>query len=94
MEDPEGEESSRATRLKEMFQDYQTFVENTKTAIKAMGSNSRVVGALKMEGERAITDWSEVLQEFKVVRNETMEIHNREKAVRRLIRISDTCVLS
>ena len=94
VEDPEGEESSRATRLKEIFQDYQMFVENAKTAIEATESNSRVVDALRTEAERAIADWSEVLQEFKAVRNETMEIHSREKAVRRPIRISDGCVLS
>lgn len=82
VEDPEGEESSRATRLKEIFQDYQTFVENSKAAIEVTESNSRVVEALKTEAERAIADWSEVYQEFQTVRNEAVEIHKREKEVR------------
>lgn len=81
VEDPEGEESSRATRLKEIFQDYQSFIENAKTAVEATERNSRVVEALKTEAERAIADWNEVYQEFQTVRNEAMEIHKREKEV-------------
>jgi len=65
--------------LKEIFQDYQTFIENAKGAVEVTESNSRVVQALRTEAERAIADWNEVYQEFQLVRNETMEIHNREK---------------
>ena len=82
VEDPEGEESTRASRLKEIFQDYQTFIENAKTAVEDTERNSRVVDVLKAEAERAIADWSEVYQEFKVVQNEAMEIHARAKEVR------------
>lgn len=82
VEDPEGEESSRAIRLKEIFQDYQTFIENAKTAVEATERNSQVVEVLKTEAERAIADWSEAYQEFEVVRNEAMEIQAREKKVR------------
>lgn len=82
VEDPEGEECSRATRLKEIFQDYRTFIENAKTAMDVTESNSRVVAALKTEAERAIADWSDAYQEFETVRNEAMEIHARAKQVR------------
>lgn len=82
VEDPDGEESSRATRLKEIFQDYQSFIENAKAAGEITESNSRVVEALRTEAERAIADWNEVYQEFQAVRNEAMEIHSREKEVR------------
>lgn len=82
VEDPEGEESSRATRLKEIFQDYQTFIENSRTAVEVTDSNSRVVEALKMEADRAIANWNETYQEFQAVRNEAVEINNREKEVR------------
>lgn len=81
VEDPEGEESSRATRLKEIVQDYQTFIENAKTAAEVTESNSRVVEALRTEAERAVADWNEAYQEFEVVRNEAIEISNREKEV-------------
>jgi len=79
VEDPEGEESSRATRLKEIFQDYQSFIENARTATEVTERNSRVVEALKTEAERAIADWNEVYQEFETVRNEATEIHARAK---------------
>ena len=82
VEDPEGEESSRAIRLKEMIQDYQTFIENAKTAIEVTERNSQLVEALKTEAERAIAVWNEAYQEFEVVRNEAMEIHARGKKVR------------
>ena len=81
VEDPEGEELSRATRLKEIFQDYQTFIESAKTAAEVTESNSRVVEALKTEAERAIADWSEVNHEFEMARAEAMEIHVRAKEV-------------
>lgn len=81
VEDPEGEESSRATRLKEIVQDYQTFIENAKTAAEVTESNSRVVEALRTEAERAVADWNEAYQEFEVVRNEAIGISNREKEV-------------
>ena len=82
VEDPEGEECSRATRLKEIFQDYRTFIENAKTAADVTESNSRVVEALKKEAERAVADWNDAYQEFEVVRNEAIEIHARAKEVR------------
>jgi len=82
VEDPEGEESSRIARLKEIFQDYQTFIENAKTAIQVTESNSRVVEALKIEADKAVADWNEARQEFEAVRNESMEIHARSKGVR------------
>ena len=82
VEDPEGEESSRATRLKDIIQDYQTFIESAKTAIEITESNSQVVEVLKTEAERAIAVWSEAYQEFEAVRDEAMEIHAREQKVR------------
>jgi len=82
VEDPEGEESSRATRLKEIFQDYQTFIENAKTSVEVMEGNSQIVETLKQEAERAIADWNEVFQEFEVARGEANEIQVREKQVR------------
>ena len=82
VEDPEGEESSRATQLKEIFQDYQAFIENAKTAVGVTERNSQVVGVLKTEAERAIADWNEAYQEFEAVRNEAMEIQVRAKEVR------------
>ena len=82
VEDPEGEESSRATRLKEIVQDYQTFIENAKAAIDVTERNSGVVDALKTEAELAIADWDEAYREFEVVRNEAMGIQAREKEVR------------
>jgi hypothetical protein len=94
VEDPEGEESSRATRLKEIFQDYQAFIENAKTAVETTESNSRVVDALRTEAERAIADWSEAYQEFQVVRDEAMEIRNREKEVRCRVKFWEQFVLS
>jgi len=81
VEDPEGEELSRATRLKEIFQDYQTFIESAKTATEVTERNSRVVDALKTEAERAIADWSEAHREFQMVRTEATEIHVRTKEV-------------
>lgn len=82
VEDPEGEESSRAVQLKEIFQDYQTFIESAKTSIEVTEGNSRLVEALKREAERAITDWNEVYRDFETVRNEANEIQAREKQVR------------
>lgn len=82
VEDPEGEESSRATQLKEIFQDYQAFIENARTAVEVTERNSQVVGVLKTEAERAIADWNEAYQEFEAVRNEAMEIQVRAKEVR------------
>ena len=81
VEGPEGEESSRVIRLKEIFQDYQTFIENAKTAVEVTECNSRVVEALKTEAERAIADWNEAYQEFETVRDEATEIHIRAKGV-------------
>jgi len=81
VEDPEGEESSRAIRLKEIFQDYQAFAENAKTSIETTERNSRVVEVLKTEAERAIADWNEVYQEFEVVQKESVELHARGKEV-------------
>jgi len=81
VEDPEGEESSRATRLKEIFQDYHTFIESAKTAVEVTECNSRVVEALKAEAERAIADWNAAYQEFEVVRDEATEIHARAEGV-------------
>jgi hypothetical protein len=82
VEDPEGEESSRATRLKEIVQDYQACIENAKTAVEVSERNSRFVETLRTEAVRAIADWNAAYQEFEVVRNEAVEIHNREKEVR------------
>ena len=82
VEDPEGEESSRVTRLKEIVQDYQTFIESAKTSIEVTEGNSRLVEALKREAERAIADWSEAYREFETVRNEANEIKAREDQVR------------
>ena len=82
VEDPEGEESSRATRLKEIFQDYQTFTESAKASIEATENNSGIVEALMKEAERAVADWKEAHQEFEVVQNEAREIQVREKEVR------------
>ena len=84
VEDPEGEESSRATRLKEIVQDYQTFIENAKASIEATESNSGVVEALKREAERAIADWNEACRELEAVQNEATEIRARETQVRSL----------
>ena len=81
VEDPEGEESSRATRLKEIFQDYHTFIESAKTAVEVTECNSRVVEALKAEAERAIADWNAAYQEFEAVRDEATEIHARAEEV-------------
>ena len=81
VEDPEGEESSRATRLKEIIQDYQTFIENAKTAAEVTERNSRVVEALKTEAERAVADWNEAYKEFEVVRDEATEIRARAEGV-------------
>lgn len=81
VEDPEGEESSRATRLKEIFQDYYTFIESAKTAVEVTERNSRVVEALKAEAERTIADWNAAYQEFEAVRDEATEIHARAEEV-------------
>ncbi|KAF9789895.1 hypothetical protein BJ322DRAFT_1044765 [Thelephora terrestris] len=77
VEDSEGEDLSRVTRLKEIVQDYQTFSESAKTAAEVTESNSRVVVALTTEAERALADWDEVYQEFEVVRKDAAEIDNR-----------------
>ena len=82
VEDPEGEESSRATRVKEIFQDYQTFIESARTSIEVTEGNSRLVEALKVEAEQAIANWNEVYQEFETVRDEANEIQAREQQVR------------
>jgi len=82
VEDPEGEESSRASRLKEIFQDYQTFIESAKTSVEVTEGNSRLVEALKREAERAIANWNEAYQEFETAKNEANEIQAREKQVR------------
>lgn len=82
VEDPEGEETSRATRLKEIVQDYQAFIENAKASIEATESNSGVVEALKGEAERAIADWNEVYRELEAAQNEASEIQVRETQVR------------
>lgn len=82
VEDPEGEESTRAGRLKEIIQDYQMFVENARSSIEATEGNARVVEALKSEAERAIADWNHAYQEFETAQNETKEIHVREDEVR------------
>jgi hypothetical protein len=81
VEDSEGEESSRVTRLKEIFQDYQIFIENAKTATEVTERNSRVVEALKTEAERAIADWNDAYQEFEMVRDEATEINSRAEEV-------------
>ena len=82
VEDPEGEKFSRATRLKEIFQDYRAFTEKAKTAIGVAESNSRVFDALRTQAERAIADWNKVCQDLQAARDEMMEIRNREKEVR------------
>ena len=82
VEDSDGEEFSRVARLKEIFQEYLTFIESAKTSIEATENNSVLVEALKTEAERAIADWNEAYQEFEGVRNEAMEIQAREKEVR------------
>jgi predicted nucleic acid-binding Zn-ribbon protein len=82
VEDSEGEDLSRVTRLKEIVQDYQTFSESAKTAAEVTESNSRVVVALTAEAERALADWDEVYQEFEGVRKEAAEIDNRANEVR------------
>ena len=87
VEEPDGEESSRVARLKEIVQDYQVFIESAKTAVEDTDRNSRVVEALRAEAERVIADWNEAYQEFEVARNEAMDIHNREKEVGYPIRV-------
>lgn len=82
VEDPEGEESSRATRLKEIVQDYLAFIENAKASIEATQNNSGVVEALKIEAERAIANWNEEYQVLEAAQNEAGEIQARETQVR------------
>ena len=82
VEDPEGEESSRATRLKEVFQDYQTFIENAKVSVEVTERNSGIVEDLKREADRAIANWNEAYQEFEAARIEADEIQARETQVR------------
>ena len=89
LEDPEGEGSSRVTRLKETFQNYRTFIKNAKTALGVTENNSLIIGALRTEAERAIFEWEKLYQEFEAVLGEVMGFRNEEKEVRHRITIRE-----